>query len=272
MASFELPLWAGLSLVGGPVLFAQGFRAMRKRQLIQNTPTARIRSMSIGRVEINGVVVARSAVAAPFSGRPCVHWQVDISTQSLRKRNWSVVHRNASGHPFFLRDDTGLALVYPEGAECDVRFGVEEECIGVMLPELYSRYMDEQDLPLRHLWRLGAMRFRERILEEGQQVYVLGHAAPRPQVVDLSGEQALAATGTDGYRAGRIRGLDDQVCAIVRRGEHERTFLISQESERMLTFGLGLSAMAQIVAGPALTLFGLGYWLHVLAIGQNLFR
>ncbi|MGH8735165.1 MAG: hypothetical protein ACREVB_15895, partial [Burkholderiales bacterium] len=56
-----------------------------------------------------------------------------------------------------------------------------------------------------------------------------------------------------------------EVAGVIRRGDNERVFLISQDSERELTLTLGLSAWAQMIAGPALTVFGLGYWLLALA-------
>lgn len=261
--SLELPFWATLSLAAGPLFFARGFRALRTHRLIRDTPTARIRSMAMGRVEVNGVVLARSTVTAPFSGRPCAYWEVDISTQ-VRKRGWSVVHRNASGSPFYLRDDTGTALVYPRGAECRVSFGIQEECVGLTLPECYAKYMADQKISMRHFLRLGVLRFRERWLEEGQAVYVLGHAQPRAQSISIS-DAELAATGTDSYRAGRIHERDEEIRGVIRRGEHDRTFIISQQSELQMSIDFGMRAMGQLVGGPILTLFGLGYWLSVFA-------
>jgi hypothetical protein len=261
----HLSFGAVLALFGGPMFFVQGFRDLRVKRLIQNTPTARIRSMAMGLVEINGKVGARSTVTAPFSGRPCVYWQIDIATRGGgRRRNWTTVHKDASGNPFFLRDGTGTALVYPHDAECKVTFQIEEECLGVTLPEPYVSYV--KSLGPRHLlWQLGTMRFRERILEDGQEVYVLGTAMPRPQVLTISEGEALAATGTDGARAPQARALREEVAAVVRRGESETTFIISQSSERLLTVELGLRATLKLVGGPALTVFGLGYWLYAIS-------
>ncbi|OGF13676.1 MAG: hypothetical protein A2W00_03360 [Candidatus Eisenbacteria bacterium RBG_16_71_46] len=270
MAGFELPLYATLALGAGPVLFHRGFRDLRVRRLIQNTPTAKIRSMAMGLVEICGQVVARSTQTAPFSARPCAYWELDIATLTGR-RGWSIVHRNRSGHPFFVRDDTGVAMVYPQGADCRIGFGVTEECVGLTLPECYAQYMSEQDLAMRHVWRLGTMRFRERILEEGFCVYVLGTAVPRGRVLTVSEGEPLAATGTGGWAAGRVQGLIEDATGVIRRGENDPTFIISQQSERDLTTGLGLNAMLKLVGGPALTTAGLGYWLHALASG-HLFR
>lgn len=267
MSSASLPAFATLALATGPVLFWRSFRHLRTRRLMQNTPTARIRSMAMGLVEINGQIVARSAQTAPFSGRPCAYWEIDIATRT-RRSGHSIVHRNASGAPFFLRDDTGLAMVYPKGASCTINFGLEEECLGLSLPDVYADYLNEQRLGRSALWRLGMLRFRERVLEEGQQVYVLGSAAPRGQSVSISESEAFAATGTDDQRGRRVQTLTEESVATLRRGEHESTFIISQQSERDLSTQLGLKASLELIAGPALTLLGLGYWLYVLQSGR----
>jgi E3 ubiquitin ligase len=262
--SLSLPIYATLALGAGPWLFLRAFRDFRVRRLIQNTPTARIRSMAMGLVEVNGQIVQRSEHLAPFSGQACAYWQVDISTRG-RNNSWTVVHRNASGSPFFVRDDTGLALVYPKGAECRVQHQVEETCLGISLPDCYVHYMDDERLAFRHVWRLSTLRFRERRLDEGQNVYVLGTAVPRSQVMTVSQDEQLAATGTDGPHERRIRELQHDAVAIVRLGENEKVFIISQQSERDLTLMLALRAWAGMLGGPVLTLFGLGYWLQVLA-------
>ena len=255
----DATIYAAIGLLFGPMLFARSFGRLRLRRLIQNTPTARIRSMAMGLVEVNGLVRARSALIGPFSGRPCVHWDVEIAV-SRRRGAWSTVHRNSSGNPFFLEDETGTALVYPRGATCKVRFSTDEECVGVALPECYSRYMSEQRLMARFLWRLGALRFTERLLEEGQRVYVLGTAVPHAQAYTVSEGEAFAATGTDGPppRVPRVRAP----AAVIRRGES--AFLISQDSERDLVFDMGARAVIELIAGPALTLFGIGLLLQTL--------
>jgi hypothetical protein len=266
MFDFRVPLLATAALVAGPVWFARGFRRLRTQRLVRDTPTARIRSMPMGLVELCGQAVPRSELAAPFSGRRCAYWEVDVATRS--KNSWHVVHREASGHPFYLRDETGLALVYPAGAEVRAGFQLEETCVGVSLPDVYARYLDERRPVAGALWRMGSLRFRERALEEGQRVYVLGTATPRSRSVAVSTEEAVEMTGTDGWRARRLMGLDPEVQAVVRRGENERTYIISQQSERDLTTQLGWQAAVGLVGGPAVTLSGLGYWLLALAAGR----
>ena len=268
MSGFDLPLWALVASGAGPYLFARSFRDLRTRQLLRNTPTARIRSMPMGLVEVCGEASPRSELIAPFSGRTCAYWQVEIATRS-RRNAWTTVHHNASGNPFYLKDETGVALVYPKDATVRLNFQVEEECLGVSLPDCYAQYLHDQHLAAGALWRMGAMRFRERTLEAGQRVFVLGTATPRAQSVAISmDDDELEATGTDGVRARRLQALDHEVHGVLRRGDNERTYLISQQSERELTAQLGLRATAELVGGPLLTLFALGYWLELLRSGR----
>jgi hypothetical protein len=261
----RLPILAACALGAGPWVFWRGFRHLHTVRLIENTPTAHIRAMAMGLVELHGRAHARSVQAAPFSGRECAYWEVDVSVRGRGRNSWTVVHRNRSGHPFFLEDDTGIALVYPQGADCRLRFGTEEECFGLTPPSPYAEYLSEHPTVMTSMARLSMMRFRERALEDGQEVYVIGTATPRGQARVVSEGEALA-TGTDGDPwTARLRALDHEACAIVRRGENESTFIIAQEQERDLATGLRLKAAAMILGGPPIALFGLGYWLLALA-------
>lgn len=261
----RLPIAAAIGLIAGPVLLWRGFKHMRTCRLIENTPTARVRSMAMGLVELNGKVEARSTMTAPFSGRACAHWQVEIAVRGKKRGGWSVVHRNQSGNPFYIEDDTGVALVYPQGSDCRVRFGTDEECSGFNLPEVYADYLREYPAAIGPLHRLAWLRFRERTLEDGMQVYVLGTAMPRSRAIVVSEGEALEATGTDGLGDRQRRERDYATAALVRQGENEKTFIISQESERDLAFGLKVKAVAMIWGGPLLALLGLAYWLNVIA-------
>jgi hypothetical protein len=111
---------------------------------------------------------------------------------------------------------------------------------------------------------MSALRFRERKLEEGQQLYVLGTAMPRSSGVVISDGEALAATGTDGPGAlpqRRLRERDADVRGVIRQGDRERTFILSQDSEKSLAFGLGIHAALLLAGGPAATVAGLWVWL-----------
>jgi len=263
----QIALAATVAMVVGPWFFYKGFRTLRARRLIANTPTARIRSMAMGLVEINGTVEPRSTLNAPFSGKPCAYWEVDIASRN--KNGWSIVHRNRSGNPFYVRDKTGVALVYPSGAECKIPFGNEDTYSGLMLPDCYADYMKAHVSAMGMLSRMGTLRFRERMLEGGEPAFVLGTAVPRAQERVIADGDLLLATGTGDAAPTRLETTDHEVAAVIRRGDNERTFIISQESEKSLILDLGIRAFLQVAGGPTLTLFGLLYWLAAMSSGRR---
>jgi hypothetical protein len=254
---------ASLAAVGfGTWSFVTGFRSLRLQRIIQTTPTARARSLAMGMVELQGRVLGRSRVTAPFTARTCAWWEVELQTLRRSRRGmnrWSTVHREQSGNPFYLEDETGRVMVYPQGADLSAGALVQEETHGLGVPEPYAGYMESRGLAMRHLWSMGPMRFRERTLEDGNAVYVLGRAHPRPQAVAVSmdDEEVLQATGTDAIGATHVRTHDAEVSAVIRRGPRDPAFLISTRSEKTMTFEYGLRAIAGLVGGPLLSLFGL---------------
>ncbi|MFI5372686.1 MAG: GIDE domain-containing protein [Candidatus Eisenbacteria bacterium] len=268
----NLPFFAAFATVAGPVMFVRGFAAWRRRRLIGDTPQSKIRSMAMGIVEVTGTALPRSGVEAPFSGKSCVYWKVDISARS--RNGWTVIHHNTSASPFYLRDETGLALVFPQGAECKLEGGVEEVCNGLTLPDCYSSYLRDHPTALGPFARAGMMRFREYLVEEGRPLFVLGSAIPKARALEVSDSDAFAATGTDdpgavAARAARLHTLDGEVRASIRRGENDHTFIISEESQLMMMAELGIKAVAYLVLGPIIALMGLGYWLSMWSHGHT---
>lgn len=269
-----LMIMSAVMAAAGLWFFRMGFRWLRIHWLIRNTPTSRIRSVAMGIAEVNGTIAPRSRVRAPFSDRACGWWGIEVQTLSSQSksgaRSWRTVHRASSGHPFGVRDETGVALVYPQDADCHVPWDVAEETNGFGVPDLYREFMEARGLGMRHLWMMGPMRFRERRLDVDQRVYVLGRAFPRPASQAISfDEEALEATGTDSYGAAQVRSLDHETCAVIRRGPGDPVFLISTRPEGEEQFLIGLQAAAGLVAGPLLTWFGIWCLLEVARSGHS---
>jgi len=263
---------SALAVGAGAFVFARGFRSLRLQRLIENTPTAKVRSLAMGIVELQGGLRSRSRTRAPFTDRDCVWWEVELQTlQQSNKggRRWHTVHRERSGHPFYLDDGTGTALIYPQDAQVNAGDIVSEDTHGFGVPEPYASYMQSRDLRMRHLWSLGPMRFRERRLEEGRGVYVLGRATPKPHAVDVSmDEEVLEATGTDGIGARHVREHDGRCTAVLRKTPSDPVLLISDKSEKTMTMEYGLKAFGGLVGGPALALFGLWCLIELAKSGE----
>ena len=127
LALFRYPTNDGIIIVvigafAGVYVFYRGFRLLQRKRLILNTPASKIRSASMGLVEINGLAVGPYTMMAPITGVPCYYfhttaWQWQ---QEGRSSKWVKVADESLHVPFFLDDNTGRVLVDPQGAEMDI--------------------------------------------------------------------------------------------------------------------------------------------------------
>jgi hypothetical protein len=200
-----------VAICAGPILFLRALRDFRLRRLIQSTPRSNIASMAMGLVEIEAEIVPTTGPLAPLP---------NISP----------------GSPFFVSDDTGIALVLPKGAEFRALDGINDP---------------------------------ERILVEGERVFVLGTVVTRSIARDVSHDAELAATGTDDGRERRVRELHSQAVATISQGDSE-VFIISQQSERDVANRLTWASWAKLIGGLGLALFGLHYWLLAFVLWGRL--
>ena len=122
-------VWPAIGACAGVYLFYWGFRILRRKRLIQNTPTSKIRSAAMGLVEVNGLAVGPYVMNAPITGLPCYYhrsmaWQWK---QSGKNKSWQKVADECRYLPFYLDDNTGRLLINPQGAEMDIHRDFHEE-------------------------------------------------------------------------------------------------------------------------------------------------
>jgi E3 ubiquitin ligase len=115
----------GLSLVavaGGLYLFLLGFHFLARKRLLLNTPTSKIRSASLGLVEVGGLAIGPYTIPAPISAKPCYlyHTTAWQQRESNKNQEWEKVADESLFVPFFLDDGTGELLVDPLGADLDL--------------------------------------------------------------------------------------------------------------------------------------------------------
>jgi hypothetical protein len=122
-------LWCVLGLCLGLYLFFQGFRLLQRRQLILNTPVSKIRSASMGMVELSGLAVGPYTVVAPVTSRPCYCYRTFVWEwkQSGKSKQWVKVAAECMHVPFFLDDNTGKIMVDPRGADLDLHRDFQQE-------------------------------------------------------------------------------------------------------------------------------------------------
>jgi hypothetical protein len=121
-----------LELVGagaGIYFFVRGFLVLQRKQLIRNTPASKVRSASLGLVEVSGLATGPYTTTAPITETTCycyrtVAW---VLKQSGKNKEWKKVAEETRHVPFFLDDNTGKVLVDPRGAELDIHRDFHEE-------------------------------------------------------------------------------------------------------------------------------------------------
>ena len=124
-----LLIYCVVGFCAGIGLFFYGFRLLQRRRLILDTPFSKIRSASMGMVEVSGQAVGPYTMVAPVTARPCYYYRTLVWEwkQSGKNKTWVKVASECMHLPFFVDDNTGRMLVDPRGADLDLHRDFEQE-------------------------------------------------------------------------------------------------------------------------------------------------
>jgi hypothetical protein len=113
----------------GIYLFYQGFHLLQRRHLILDTPLSKIRSASMGMVELSGLAAGPYTVVSPITARSCYFYRTLVweLKQCGRNKQWVKVAAECMHVPFFLEDSTGKVMVDPCSAELDLHCDFKQE-------------------------------------------------------------------------------------------------------------------------------------------------
>lgn len=117
LSQFEfwaLQLFCATAALAG---FYFAFRWLGRARLIENAPTAKIRSAHQGYVELDGNarLMDGEPIRAPLTGIDCCWYRYKIERSN--NDSWRTVESDFSDGLFLLEDETGHCLVDPDGAE-----------------------------------------------------------------------------------------------------------------------------------------------------------
>ena len=166
----------------GLFLFYRGFRLLQRKRLILNTPTSKIRSASLGLVEVNGLAVGPYTLNAPITGVPCFYyrtlaWEL---RKSGKNQEWHQVADESMHVPFYLDDNTGRLLVNPQGAEMDIHRDFHEEYSNSIL---FGEEMpvNVRSFLIRHgIGDKDKIRIDEYCIKPKNFLFILGTLAENP--------------------------------------------------------------------------------------------
>jgi hypothetical protein len=264
-----LDLIAGLA---GGALVVYAFVVLRRKRMIENVPSSRIRSVAMGLAEIVGAARQRTPLTAHLTGMPCVFYRYLIEQEergSKGQNHWRTVEQGQSSDPFQLQDPTGTILVDPAGAEIVLRQAHRK----IERPSGWfskrRRYTEWRIVPGQRVYALGTVRKLRDMARETR-------AALQQRLRELKRDpQSLASFDAD--RDGRIsteewgsavrvvqdRLLQEAVSApapepqddlVLGKGETESTFVIADRGEKALVRMMALKVGGALLAGGAIGL------------------
>lgn len=180
----ELWLWATLGAFAGLILFYRGFRILQRKRLILNTPTSKIRSASLGLVEVSGLAAGPHTIQAPVTGKACyfyrtLAWEL---RKSGKNQEWKKVADESLHVPFYVDDSTGLLMINPQGAETDLHRDFHEEYSNSFfatdeMPEAVRGFLLRYGVSGEHKTRI-----EEYCIKPKNALFVLGTLAENPGV------------------------------------------------------------------------------------------
>jgi hypothetical protein len=279
-------------LVLGGGAFYWGFTRLIRKRLIENTPTSTARGLAMGLVELVGLAKPKLPLKSPFMDLDCVFFRYTIERwqNSGRSGKWVKISQGDSFFvPFYVEDNTGRAAIAPKGAE--LIMPVDYEFItgwGKDLPANLIMFMAKYNLQTGGMFGQYKLRFREWCIYPNQPVYVLGVAKKSADFIGGHKEKILehlrelkkdpvkmaeADTDKDGQisvaewetvrqkieqevleQEIKSPGLSEMSDVLIGKGETEKTFIISDKSQKELISRLFWQSLAGVYGGGALLL------------------
>lgn len=198
------------------------FTWLRRKRLIDDLPTSKARGVFIGLAELKGSAESESPFTSYLAGVRCVQysWQVEeqwsrmvtetyrdaqgrTQTRMRRETGWTAVGRGSEAAPFYLKDDTGVIRVVPDGAVIKGNTTINDTC------DRDNALYFAKGPPGEIANSDHRRRFHETAIQLHATLYVVGRARER----------------------------QDVVAAEIARDKGAPVFLISTQSEKQISTG-----------------------------------
>jgi hypothetical protein len=234
--------FAGMLLVYGLViclvgvgLFIFGFYFYKKKRLIEDIPTSKIRSLTMGLVEVYGQVVSipEHLLTSPFTEKDCVYYRYTVEEyrSTGKSAHWVTIKKGEERRVFYLQDETGMVLIDPTDASIEAARDFEcKSGLGDDPPDMVMRFLAANNIAYEGLLGMNkTMRFRESILVPTESVYIMG-CADENTYEDAVLNQGISHT-------------------MIRKGRQEKMFFISDKKERDILREFTWKTVGGVVGG-----------------------
>ncbi len=246
------------SFVGGSILFVIGMRLFKKKQMIENIPTSKVRSLAMGLAEVQGKAIALKdkMLKSPFTNKNCVYYKYAVEEYHHSKNGgyWIIVKSGDKRSLFFLKDKTGMVLVNPSGADIDIpkdwRFqpSLFNWSPHKKVEDKIKSFFKKERMSYTGFFGMKRnLRFTEYYIAPRDKLYILGTAGDNPHKKEASA----------------MHSIED---IMMQQGKEEKFFYISDKHEKSLLKNLHFKTNLSLIGGGALTVFGIGVILLSLGL------
>jgi hypothetical protein len=292
------PVFPIALLVFGVLLFVVGFWKYREYRILADTPRFPVRSVPMGLVHVTGTSTGGQPLTSPLTQVPCYYYQVKVEKRVKRgnKEEWEAMHTERAETPFYLEDDTGKVLVNPQKAEYDLprafwgelrppallSFGhaprSADHALGVAPPtdEHLRAYLNGQFSQARAAVQASGVP-GAKVIDKGlalaRKMQMLGISIGADGISMDFGNHAFRfteyclmagrPTNVLGTCTENPSSVDEYDRNLIKKGENEKTFLISTKTEKQLEGSLRLRAFLLILIGAGLIVGGAALALHI---------
>lgn len=244
------PFTVLIFMIIGIVLLVKGFLMHRRKRLIQDLPTSKIRALAMGLVEIKGKATHHklNLFKSPINHKECVYYKFTIEEYKKQGKSskWVLIQKDERREPFQIQDETGSVLVNPQGAAIDIPIDYEyESSFGRDPPKIVMEYLARRNISFENIFGLNkTMRYREYYIAPNDKLFILGTA----------GKNTLVASA--------LKNTDN---IIIQTGPKDMPFYISDKKEEEITKSLNWKSIALIIGGTILFSLG-GYFIITMII------
>jgi len=176
-------LWPMIGIVAGICGFVRGFLMLQRKRLILNTPASKIRSASMGLVEISGIAIGPHVMTSPLKQAECYYYRSVAWEWKQRGKNseWVKVAEESLYVPFYVDDNTDKLLIDPRGAEMDLHCDFQEEYNRSILFEGTEVPIHVSGFLARHGVNASArIKLEEYCIKPENFLFVLGTLSQNP--------------------------------------------------------------------------------------------
>lgn len=178
-----LLIFCVIGFCAGIALFFYGFRLLQRRRLILDTPFSKIRSASMGMVEVSGQAVGPYSMVAPITARPCYYFRTLVWEwkQSGKNKNWVKVAGECMHLPFFVDDNTGRVLVDPRGADLELHRDFQQEFCDSFFTTKEPAPANVRNFLARHgIATSNKIKVEEYCIKPKNSLFILGTLGDNP--------------------------------------------------------------------------------------------